>query len=169
MNIIKFYREEAQRHSTKSQDIAPFTRQFTRKFNMTQVSIGSYAREMIAANPQATNQELLDMVLAKFQQANTSLACIAWYKSNMKKNGYNKKVQERTLDVIKANIAEVEMSLELLKEELELKILEEREHVEAQFKYYADLKAQLDAQNDTNDTPEEPVGAGNDISNVQGG
>ena len=114
---------------------------------MTQVTIGSYAREMIAANPTASNQDLLDMVKAKFQQANTSLACIAWYKSNMKKNGYNKAAPvERTVEVIKANIEEVKLSLMMLEEELEIKLEEEAEHIEAQLKYYAELKAQIDAR-----------------------
>jgi vacuolar-type H+-ATPase subunit I/STV1 len=110
-------------------------------------SIGSFAREQISNNPQASNQEILDLVKVQFPEARTSIACIAWYKSNMKKTGYKAQQSappERTLEVIQANIEEVEMSLELLREELEIKKEEQAEFIKAQYEYYKNLVEQVE-------------------------
>lgn len=51
------------------------------------MSIGKFVREAILANAEATTQEILDQVQAQFPEAKTSPACIAWYKSDMRKKG----------------------------------------------------------------------------------
>ena len=83
-------------------------------------SIGSYARELIAAHPDKSNQEIRDMVLQKFTEAKTSISCIAWYKSNMKKTGFKQSAPPpRTLEVIEEEIIELKQKLVCLEEEAE--------------------------------------------------
>ena len=103
-------------------------------------SIGSFARNIIATQPTLTNQEVLDLVKGEFPNAKTSINCIAWYKSNMKKTKYQVQpvVVERTLEVIQGEIDATEAKLEELKLELELKVEETRETMEAQFKALAE-------------------------------
>lgn len=51
------------------------------------VGIGSTIVEMILKNPEMTNEQILAEVKAKFEKAQTSYACIAWYKSKLRKEG----------------------------------------------------------------------------------
>lgn len=51
------------------------------------VGIGSTIIEMILAQPELSNKDILDKVLEKFKEAKTSYACIAWYKSDLRKKG----------------------------------------------------------------------------------
>ena len=51
------------------------------------VSIGSTAIQLILANPDWTNQQILEEVKKLFPTAQTSMACIAWYKSKLRKEG----------------------------------------------------------------------------------
>lgn len=51
------------------------------------VGIGSTIVEMILKHPEMTNTEILKKVLEKFENAKTSYACIAWYKSDLRKKG----------------------------------------------------------------------------------
>lgn len=51
------------------------------------VGIGSTIIELILANPEMTNLQILEAVKAKFEKAETSYACIAWYKSKLRKEG----------------------------------------------------------------------------------
>ena len=97
-------------------------------------SIGSFAREIIAKNPQAPNQEVLDQVKAQFPQAKTSIACIAWYKSNMKKTKTLTIVPKpRTLELIDDEIVTAQLKVVALQEERELMLAEQREEMEAEF------------------------------------
>jgi len=105
-------------------------------------SIGSYARELISQNPGMSNQDIRDKVLEKFTEAKTSIACIAWYKSNMKKTGYKAAESApppRTLEVIEEEIVEAKLKLESLKEEYEYKKIEQAEEIKRQFEYYKSL------------------------------
>jgi hypothetical protein len=61
-----------------------------RQFNylekvMKDETIGGYAREILLKEPGLSNQEVLDKVKAKFTDARTSIASIAWYKSDIKR------------------------------------------------------------------------------------
>ena len=49
------------------------------------VGIGSTIIDLILKNPEMSNQQILDRVKAQFEQAQTSYACIAWYKSKLRK------------------------------------------------------------------------------------
>lgn len=51
------------------------------------VGIGSTIIDLILKNPEMTNQQILDKVKAQFEAAQTSYACIAWYKSKLRKEG----------------------------------------------------------------------------------
>ena len=51
------------------------------------VSIGSTAIQLILTNPAWTNQQVLDEVKALFPTAQTTMSCIAWYKSKLRKEG----------------------------------------------------------------------------------
>ena len=51
------------------------------------MNIGNYARALILSNTSLTNQQVLDAVKAKFGDAKTTMSCIAWYKSDMRKQG----------------------------------------------------------------------------------
>jgi len=49
------------------------------------VSIGSKCRELIKLGK--TNAEILETIKAEFPAAKTTVACVAWYKSDMRKKG----------------------------------------------------------------------------------
>jgi hypothetical protein len=51
------------------------------------VGIGSTIMDMILNNPEMTNLQILETVKTKFEKAETSYACIAWYKSDLRKKG----------------------------------------------------------------------------------
>ena len=51
------------------------------------VSIGQTAISIILAQPELTNQQVLDEVKQRFPSAQTTMACIAWYKSKLRKEG----------------------------------------------------------------------------------
>ena len=51
------------------------------------MSIGKFVRKAILANAEATSQEILNLVQEQYPEAKTSPACIAWYKSDMRKKG----------------------------------------------------------------------------------
>ena len=65
------------------------------------VIIGSTAIQLILENPDWANQQVLDRVKELFPSAQTSMACIAWYKSKLRKEGkigqrvFKKKVVEQ--------------------------------------------------------------------------
>ena len=51
------------------------------------VGIGSTIIELILANPEMTNLQILEKVKETFEKAQTSYACIAWYKSKLRSEG----------------------------------------------------------------------------------
>ena len=64
------------------------------------LGIGQMIITQILEHPELSNEQILKNVLAKFESAKTSMACIAWYKSKLRKEGkigarvYAKKVKE---------------------------------------------------------------------------
>lgn len=86
------------------------------------MSIGKYARELIVANPSMKNEEIVAKVKEKFQDAKTSLACIAWYRSDLKKQ---KKEAVRTIATVANEIQELMALHAKLKEELQELLLAE--------------------------------------------
>lgn len=57
------------------------------KVETKRVGIGSTIVEMILADPGKANKDILAEILAKFKNAKTTYACIAWYKSDLRKKG----------------------------------------------------------------------------------
>ncbi len=53
--------------------------------NEQNMGIGKFCRAEINAGK--TNTEILKSVKKKFPKGHTTYACVAWYRSNMKKNG----------------------------------------------------------------------------------
>ena len=51
------------------------------------VSIGQTAISIILTQPELTNQQVLEKVKELFPSAQTTMACIAWYKSKLRKEG----------------------------------------------------------------------------------
>ena len=51
------------------------------------VGIGSTIIELILSNPEMTNLQILEKVKETFEKAQTSYACIAWYKSKLRSEG----------------------------------------------------------------------------------
>lgn len=51
------------------------------------MSIGKFAQTLILANPNMTNTEVLGAIKLAYPEAKTSMACIAWYKSDLRKKG----------------------------------------------------------------------------------
>jgi hypothetical protein len=48
--------------------------------------IGQFSVRAILANPGMKNEQILGLVREQFPEAKTTVACIAWYKSDLKKN-----------------------------------------------------------------------------------
>lgn len=98
-------------------------------------TIGSFARHIIATRNELSNQDILEIVKNQFPDAKTSIACIAWYKSDMKKKGYKTEVKEveRTLDVIQNELEAAKAKVEELTLELEIMTQENQEKLEAEY------------------------------------
>lgn len=64
------------------------------------MSIGKFAQSLILTNPKLTNTQILEKVLEVYPTAKTSMACIAWYKSDMRKKGMlaSRKAQPLSLE-----------------------------------------------------------------------
>ncbi len=82
------------------------------------MSIGNTVRAMILANPSMKNEEILTKIKEQFPTAKTTYACIAWYKTDMRKKGLitgrNVKTQEQVreeIEQLKARIATLESQL----------------------------------------------------------
>jgi hypothetical protein len=73
------------------------------------LGIGQFVRHLLK-NSKKTNQEILDLVLKTFEGSKTTPACIAWYKSDMRKKGLLQPGASRGRSVI------VELSEEQLAE-----------------------------------------------------
>ena len=54
---------------------------------VAKVGIGSTIITLILENPELNNNEILAKIKAQFESAQTSYACIAWYKSKLRKEG----------------------------------------------------------------------------------
>jgi len=50
------------------------------------MNIGQLAKHLML-NSTKSNKEILEIVLKQFPEAKTSMACIAWYKSDLRKKG----------------------------------------------------------------------------------
>lgn len=87
-------------------------------------TIGDFARELIVAHPDKSNQEIADMVREEFKDAKTQDNSIAWYRSQMKKDAKKAPPVKRTSKMIEDEIAMLQLELAEVKE-AELKELME--------------------------------------------
>lgn len=97
------------------------------------MSIGSTVRQLVLENPELSNADILTKVKELFPQAKTTMACIAWYKSDMRKKGLIKPKNQPTLTSVNLEIETLQARLKVL-EELKAKLEEEQakpEEVEA--------------------------------------
>lgn len=70
--------------TTKKTQIASST---IEEVKTAKVGIGSTIIDLILKNPEMTNQEILTKVRDQFKSAQTTYACVAWYKSKLRKEG----------------------------------------------------------------------------------
>ena len=104
-------------------------------------SIGSVARGFIVANPTMKNEEILQLVKDVFPEAKTSLACIGWYKSKMKKEAKAAPIV-RTIEMVEAQIEELKLELEMMKEDEAQRLLDEEQELIEKLAKIQELKAQ---------------------------
>ena len=96
------------------------------------MSIGKFAKNLIMTTT-LSNTEILKKVQEAFPTAKTSMACIAWYKSDLRKKNIlnDKKVVEKTLDEQLFEVCAQLDELAKKKEELQMAIMmAEQEEVE---------------------------------------
>jgi hypothetical protein len=79
------------------------------------MSIGKYARELILADASLTNDAILALVKQKFPVAKTTYACIAWYKSDMRKKGLIAK-RVVTVENLDEQMEQLQVQLQKLQE-----------------------------------------------------
>lgn len=71
---------------------------------IAKVGIGSTVIDLILKNPEMTNNEILAKIKEQFESSQTSYACIAWYKSKLRKEGkigarvFKKKEQQQVTE-----------------------------------------------------------------------
>ena|SRR6187551_3774338 len=111
------------------------------KVHMTK-SIGAVARGFISQNPTMKNEDLLKLVLAEFPEAKTSVACIGWYKSKMKKEAKASPVEvaPRTVEQIESEIEMLQLELEELKEANARALIAKKEELKAQLAMIEELE-----------------------------
>lgn len=83
------------------------------------MSIGNFVRNTVLQNPDLKNEEILAQVLETYPEAKTTMGCIAWYKSDMRKKGLigGGRARRNEENVI-ADIARLEQRLVELRLEL---------------------------------------------------
>jgi hypothetical protein len=81
-------------------------------------TIGSFAKNLILTT-EMSNTEILEAVRNEFENAKTSMACIAWYKSDLRKKGLleSKRAPKLTTE---EKIAKLKEELEALEATLEV-------------------------------------------------
>lgn len=100
--------------------------------------IGQFVQRVMSST-QLKNAEILELVGTEFPEAKTTSACIAWYRSDLKKKPQPK---VETLETINLEIKAAEEKLEELKAKLEAFKLTNAEKIKAR---KAELEAELAA------------------------
>lgn len=105
-------------------------------------TVGGFARNIIMTQPKLTNQQILDLVKAKFPQNRTGLASIAWYKADIKKRKLTAAPlteAARTVDTVRAELAAAQVRCTELETELGgLEIASKRDKVVAMVELLVD-------------------------------
>lgn len=75
------------------------------------ITIGAFASNLILTTSKS-NTEILETVLAAYPSAKTTMACVAWYKSDLRKKGsIPARVKKVKALVVKALVVEAEPAL----------------------------------------------------------
>lgn len=81
-------------------------------------SIGKFVQQLVLDNADLPNVDILAKVKEQYPQAKTTMACIAWYKSDMRKKGLIKARKALTkegltqeIQVLQARLAELTSKL----------------------------------------------------------
>lgn len=74
------------------------------------MSIGQYVRELVLEGS-LKNEEILTKVKERFPSAKTTYACIAWYKTDLRKKGLIAGRVAKSQDQIKDEITQLEKRL----------------------------------------------------------
>lgn len=82
------------------------------------MSIGKFVRDIIINQPETKNDDILALVKARFPEAKTSYACIAWYKSDLRKKGMISKKTVRTVEIVRSELEQTKARLAQLEAEL---------------------------------------------------
>ena len=72
---------------TKKQNTVVESAPVVEEVKTVKVGIGSTIIDLILKNPEMTNNEILTKIKEQFESSQTSYACIAWYKSKLRKEG----------------------------------------------------------------------------------
>jgi len=97
-------------------------------------SIGSFAKLTIVNNRDKSNEEILQIVKNEFPSCKTTVNCIAWYKSDMKKKKEDViVVKERTIEDVQNELEMTKFKVLELEEELNEMKVTNRSKLEAEF------------------------------------
>lgn len=103
--------------------------------------IGQFAQRVMLST-ELKNAAILELIHQEFPEAKTTAACIAWYRSDLKKKPKAIIVPEVTLESIDAEILEAKTKLEELQGKREAFLEENAEKIAAR---KAALRAELEA------------------------
>lgn len=109
--------------------------------------IGAYAQRLMVSG-QFKNPDILAKIQEQFPEAKTTMACIAWYRSDLKKKNHVQPAEvDRTVDVIKAELEEAKQKVLDLEEEVKIleaaqaeELLAQEEELLAKLKLIKSLK-----------------------------
>jgi hypothetical protein len=82
------------------------------------MSIGNTVRSMILENPSMKNEDVLTAIKAKYPEAKTTYACIAWYKTDMRKKGLITGRNVKSQEQIRAEIEQLQVRIVQLEAQL---------------------------------------------------
>lgn len=86
------------------------------------MSIGKFVRTVVLENPSMKNEEILALVKKEFPDAKTTYACIAWYKSDMRKKNMIPARVSKSPEEVQAEIDAMNKRIEMLTKQLQEKV-----------------------------------------------
>ena len=93
----------------------------TENVTVAAANIGATVRKLVLENPTMKNDDILKMVKDQFPNGKTSYACIAWYKTDMRKKGLIASKKSRDVETVTKELQEAyELVKKLEAEHLEL-------------------------------------------------
>ncbi len=130
------------------------------------VTIGQYVRECVLENSELKNQEILDKVLEKFPEAKTTISCIAWYKTDMRKKGLigsrsgtTKEGITKEIEVLEKRLATLKAQLATMEEQVEEQVEEQATEEQATEEQATEKQATKSQRRKSKVESTEPVAA----------